>query len=239
MNQIKFCMTKFLSLIDSGKFFIQPMRWLYVFFACLSFIPALYTLYWMYDKGIDGILKYAEGWVKFSGYFFCFIFAIFVIVTAILMYYYWMNRSHKVAHIVKEGDQIVAMPVWAHFVQSIFESSGVYIAIIPPLGSALFYVWGLVTGFKYIDPYGDAGDFFKILLVGLIVWALFTFICLLVSYIIILIAHFIGESIRVRAQIANDVRDLGDIHRAATLIREAEAAVVSESNEETDAEPEN
>ena len=238
MNQIKFCMTKFLSLIDSGKFFIHPMRWLYVLFACLSFVPAFLILYVVYDTEISRIFRYADGWEKFSAYFFFIIFIIFVIVTAILMFYYWMNRSHKVAHIVNEGDQIVAMPVWAHFVQSILESWGVYIAIIPPFGTALFYVWGVVTGFKYIAPHADAGDIFKTFLIGLIGWALFTLVCLLVSYIIILIAHFIGESIRVRAQIANDVRDLGDIHRAATLIREAEETVVSEPNEEPDDEPE-
>ena len=235
MNQIKFCMTKFLSLIDSGKFFTHPMRWLYVVFACLSFVPALLILYFMYDTGVDGILRHAKGWIKFSGYLFCFIFAVFVIVTAILMFYYWMNRSHKVAHIVNEGDQIVAMPVWAHFVQSIFESFGVYIGIIPPFGAALFYLWGVITGFKYIEPHADAGDIFKLFLLGLLALALFTFVCLFVSYIIILVAHYIGESIRVRAQIANDVRDLGDIHRAATLLREAEAADTAEPAEDTNA----
>ena len=235
MNQIKFCMTKFLSLIDSGRFFIHPMRWLYIVFACLSFVPALPILYYMYDAGIDDILRRTEGWVKFSGYLFCLIFAIFVIVTAILMFYYWMNRSHKVAHIVNEGDQIVAMPVWAHFVQSVFESSGVYIAIIPPLGATLFYLWGVITGFKYIEPHAEAGDIIKILLIGLLGLAIFVFVCLLLSYIIILIAHYIGESIRVRAQIANDVRDLGDIHRAATLLREAEAVATAESTGETEA----
>lgn len=235
MNQIKFCMTKFLSLIDSGRFFIQPMRWLYVLFACLSFVPALAILYFMYDTGVDDILRHTEGWIKFSGYLFCFIFTLFVILTAILMFYYWMNRSHKVAHIVNEGDQIVAMPVWAHFVQSILESSGVYFAIIPPMGATLFYLWGVITGFKFIEPYGEAGDIFKVLFLGLLVLAIFIFICLFLSYIIILIAHYIGESIRVRAQIANDVRDLGDIHRAATLLREAEAAATAEPTGETDA----
>ena len=231
MEQIKFYMTKFLSLIDSGKFFIQPMSWLYVVFACLSFLPALLILCCMYYAGIGDILSYTEGWTKFSGYLFCFIFALFVIVTAILMFYYWMNRSHKVAHIVNEGDQIVAMPVWAHFVQSIFESSGVYIAMIPPMGATLFYLWGVITGFKYMLPYAEFGDIMKALLVGLLALAIFIFICLLFGYIIILIAHFIGESIRVRAQIANDVRDLGDIHRAATLLREAETAAAEPAEE--------
>ena len=230
MNQIKFCMTKFLSLIDSGRFFIHPMSWLYIVFACLSFVPALLILYYMYEEGIDGILRHTEGWIKFSGYLFCFLFALFVIVTAILMFYYWMNRSHKVAHIVNEGDQIVAMPVWAHFVQSLLESSGVYIALIPPMGATLLYLWGVITGFKYIEPYAEAGDIFKFFLIGLLALAIFIFICLLLSYIIILIAHYIGESIRVRAQIANDVRDLGDIHRAATLLREAEAAATGETD---------
>jgi hypothetical protein len=219
-------MTKFLSLIDSGSFFIHPMRWLYVVFACLSFVPALVILYFMYEEGVDGVLGYTKGWIKFSGYLFCFIFAIFVIVSALLMFYYWMNRSHKVAHIINEGDQIVAMPVWAHMIQSSIESFGVYIAMIPSIGATLFYLWCVITGFKYVEPNASIGDIFILLLIGLLGLAFFIFICLLLSYIIILVAHYVGESIRVRAQIANDVRDLGDIHRAATLLREADAAAV-------------
>jgi len=226
-------MTKLLSLIDSGKFFIQPMRWLYILFAYLSFVPALFILYWLYDTGIDGGLQYAKGWVKFSGYLFCFIFAVFVIIAAILMFYFWMNRSQKVVRDVNEGDQIVAMPIWAHFIQSIFESSGVYIGIIPPFGAALFYLWSVFTGFKYIIPFSEFGDIIKMFFVGLVALAFFTLICLLMSYIVILLAHYIGESIRVRAQIANDVRDLGDIHRAATMIYEAQESANSESTTST------
>ena len=107
--------------------------------------------------------------------------------------------------------------------------------MIPPMGATLFYLWGVITGFKYIEPYAETDDIIKMLLLGLLILVIFIFICLLLSYIVILIAHFIGESIRVRAQIANDVRDLGDIHRAATLLREAEAAVIAEPAEGAEA----
>ena len=233
MEQIKFCMTKFLSLIDNGKFFIQPMRWLYVFFGCLSFVPVLLVLYFLYDSGISNLLRYAEGWEKFSGYLFFFIYVIFTIVSAILMFFFWMNRSRKVMQVANEGDQIVAMPVWAHYVQSVLESIGVCTFMLPPMGAVLFFLWGLVSGFKYVSHTFEFSDYLKTLLIGLLILAFFVLICFLISYIIILLAHYIGESIRVRAQIANDVRDLGDIHRAVTILREAEETAV-ETTDETD-----
>ena len=125
-----------LSLIDSGKFFTRPMRWLYVFFAILSFIPTLFVLYYMYDEA-NRILMYLDGWAKYSGYLFCILFALFIIVSGLLMFYYWMNRSRKVVKIVNEGDQIVAMPIWAHLVQSLLESCGVYICLVPPMAGSL------------------------------------------------------------------------------------------------------
>ncbi|MBO4612786.1 MAG: hypothetical protein J5671_06410 [Bacteroidaceae bacterium] len=217
-------MTKFLSLIDSGKFFTRPMRWLYVFFAILSLVPTVVVLYFLYDKGVEGVLGYLSGWAKFSGYLFCIIFALYVIVAGVLMMYYWMDRGRKVTLIVNEGDQIVAMPVWSHLVQSLMESFGVYICLVPPIGAVLFYVWGLISGFQLVNGSFDFEDYVKTLFIGIALLALVVFVCFLLSYIIILIAHYIGESIRVRAQIANDVRDLGDIHRAATILREAEEA---------------
>lgn len=232
MEQIKFCMTKLLSLIDSGRFFTRPMRWLYVFFAILSLVPTVLILYYLYEEGVDSILKHMEGWAKFSGYLFCIIFALYVIVAGILMFYYWMDRSCKVTQIVNDGDQIVAMPVWAHFVQSLMESWGVYTCLVPPIGVFLLYLWGLVSGFQVVNGHFEFGDYIKTLFVGIVVLAIFIFVCFLLSYIIILLAHFIGESIRVRAQIANDVRDLGDIHRAATILRDIEAAADEPETEE-------
>ena len=231
MEQIKSCMTMLLSLIDSGKFFTRPMRWLYVFFAILSFIPTLFVLYYMYDEA-NRILMYLDGWAKYSGYLFCILFALFIIVSGLLMFYYWMNRSRKVVKIVNEGDQIVAMPIWAHLVQSLLESWGVYICLVPPMGAVLFYAWGIFSGFQFINGHFEFGDYIRTLFVGIIALALFVLACFLLSYITILLAHFVGESIRVRAQIANDVRDLGDIHRAATILREAENTANEAETEE-------
>lgn len=227
MEQIKLCMTKLLSWIDSGKFFIHPMRWLYIVFAYLSFVPPIAVLYFIGD--VADVLDYLGGWTKISGFLFFFFFVALVVIAALLMFQFWMNRSNKVVRVINEGDQIVAMPTVAHLLQSVGEANGVYACIVPPLGAILFYVWGILTGFKYVS-YGD--QFFEYFFLGLLVLVLFIAACLIVGYILVILAHFTGESIRVRAQIANDVRDLGDIHRAATMIREAEVAADAKTAEE-------
>lgn len=223
MDQIKLFMSKLLSWIDNGKFFIHPMKWLYVVFAYLSFAQALVVIGIVYNW-VESILRYMEGWTKFSGYFLFFLFCVLVLVAGLLLYFFWMDRSKKVTRVVNEGDQIVAMPVSAHLLQSFGESYGISIAIVPSLGGVLFYLWSLLTGFTMFSPFGsiEFGDFMKYFLGGLLMLAAFIVVCLLIGYCHILLFHFISESIRCRAQIANDVRDLGDIHRAATLVNESE-----------------
>ena len=40
---------------------------------------------------------------------------------------------------------------------------------------------------------------------------------LLIGFVILIIVHFISENIKLRTQMANDLRHLADIHRAATF----------------------
>ena len=205
MNQINYFLSKLLSWIDNGEFFIRPTKWAYSVLAILSFVPPLALLVFYYYLIDEGPFEYMSGWTKISAFFACILFFIFVLFAALLMFYFWMHRRKKIDQAVRVGDQVVVFPLTAHFWQSVGESWGIYWGIVPSVGGILFYIWCLVTGFDYLTAGG--GDTLKILLVSLVVLILFICLNIIIGYIIISFWHYVGESIKMRAQVANDVRD--------------------------------
>lgn len=215
MKTIRINLEKLLSWIDNGSFFISPMKWIYMVFAYLSFIPPFILVYFIFELSDEGLFKYMSGWSKFTAYLFCIIFLAVVVIAAIIMFFFWKDRCKKINQAVRVGDQIVALPLWAHLNQSIGESLGVYIGIVPSIAGILIYIWGLLTGFEYLNMFGN--NILQTIFISLLALAAFIIANIFIGFVIVLISHFISESIKLSAQIANDVRDLGDIHRAATM----------------------
>ena len=84
----------------------------------------------------------------------------------------------------------------------------------------ILYVLALISGG------GDFEGFLIILFGGLLAIPLLCLILFLISYSIILSAHAISERLLIKAIVANNVSDLGDIHRAAVM-PEAEESLAS------------
>lgn len=215
MKTIGTYLEKLLGWIDNGSFFISPMKWIYTVFAYLSFIPPFLLVYFIFELSDEGLFKYMSGWSKFTAYLFCLIFLAVVVFAAFLMYYFWKNRCKKIDQAVRVGDQIVALPLWAHFNQSLGESLGVYIGIVPSIAGVLIYIWGLLTGFEYLNMFGN--NILQTIFISLLALVAFILANILIGFVIVIVSHFISECIKLSAQIANDVRDLADIHRAATM----------------------
>lgn len=224
MDFIKHYFFKLLSWIDNGMFFINPTKWGYTILAWLSFllpIAAGILFYMAYEEDVFGSVN---GWDKYSLILLFIVFFVFVCVAAYMNYLFWIHRRSAINSTVKVGDQIVTIPVFAHFVQSWGESAGLLLGLLPSIAVVLLYLWGILTGFHNLDLFDN---FFKNLFGGLVVVILVVAACCYVGYCHVFIARWLGECMRLRAQIANDVRDLGDIHRAATF------EVPEEVNEET------
>ena len=214
MDSIKFVFYKLLSWIDNGKFFIKPSKWGYTILAWLSFllpIAAGILFYIAYNSGVFGRVK---GWDLYSLILLFIIFFIFVCVAAYLNFLFWIHRRTAINSTVKVGDQIVIIPVFAHFVQSWGESVGLLLGLLPSIAVVLIFIWQILTGFSQMNIFDD---YLKNLFGGLIYIILIVAVCCFVGYCHVFFARWIGELMRLRAQIANDVRDLGDIHRAATF----------------------
>lgn len=112
----------FLLQIDNGHFFRVPFEWLYKIISILNLALPIYVLY----KSID--LYIFDMRAKFViAFILCWLLIAF---TCWVNFQLWWNRSSKVAQSFSQGDDFVATPVFAHFVQTSGEWLGTTIGII-------------------------------------------------------------------------------------------------------------
>lgn len=215
MAIIKKFIESLLGHIDSGKFFREPMKWYYMVQAILCILISLAAFIVVYDQ-IP--LEHIDGWAKVMAILFLICTFIVCFTVAVFSYYFWTNRRGQLHNQVKEGDPITAIPVWAHSLQSGGEWFGIFIGIVPTLIVALMYICALLSGFKMSGLFSANGEaFLKVFILGLLIVIGVAVVCAVFGYSIILISHVVGEKLRIKAMLANDVRNIGDIHRAAVM----------------------
>lgn len=236
MEFISSLLNRLLSQIDCGKFFIVPMRWLYILLAWINFLAPLALLYYYYQLIDSGILRFVDGWPKMMGILFCVVFFILVLALAYGNYLFWQNRCAKLDKVVSEGEEMVAIPLISDLVKSLGEIGGINMAVVGPSFVILVYLFAVLTG---VDALGwVSGDkYVEIVFKGLLIVALYVVVSIVIGFLIVLLTRFLAEQIRLLVRISNDVRDLGDIHRAATMDEtetenEAEETAEVEESEE-------
>lgn len=214
MPQIKQILSQFLQFIDNGVLLKKPMKWLYLLNAVLPFlIPVGVLVALISNARYDLNADYVGVWTSVVGYVFILLFVAALFIVAYVNFLFWMNRKQRLDTVVRTGDDIVAIPLLANLVQCVGESHAIFVGLVPPVAAALFYLFGLLTG---IDRFYSSGKFAW----GLALVALVALGAAAAAYIIVLFSHFIAERLRLLPQIANDVRDMGDIHRATAQIDE-------------------
>lgn len=218
MNLIKHYLELMLNYIDNGTFFRDPMKLLYVIFGIVGFAAPLVYVYYIYDEWNHLIPSFLDTWPKMTlGLTYILIF-VYLVAIAYAHLVFWLHRKDKLHQTVRVGDKIVAIPIYADFIQCAGEAAGIFPALAL-LGSYIVaFLIGLLNGFKFMN-YGvnDFGDYLEAVVVLIIAFVLLAIACFIIGYLIILVAHVVSEKLRIKAMIANDVRDLGDIHRAAVM----------------------
>ncbi|MBP1540534.1 MAG: hypothetical protein ILA29_09305 [Prevotella sp.] len=213
---IKSWMDTLMRIIDNGKFFINPQKWMYLLCGLLAFvIPIVVTF--IIIANADNFLSFGDSaWKKFVGYLGILLYFIYMYLMAYLVYLFWKSRIRNIDAYVKVGDNIVANPLFGHYIKCGGECLGMYIGLMPPVGGVLFYIYLMLTGSRAF--YHD-GNFLKYL----VLFILFMCGCILLAWWVVFFFRFISERITLLPQVANDVRDLGDIHRAAVMLEEIKA----------------
>lgn len=210
---------KIVEEVDGANFFREPVVYLYRAIGVLNLLLFFGFVYVLFrdNDGYGSIWSITQQYT--SGSFVNKIVALLLFaLVSVFSLLFWINRSNSLRSKVQNGSDIVVIPIVADFVQTAAEWYGLTIAIFAPITLAYIGVIGqlFVTTSHYFDTLLGC--------IGLIV------VCEIVAYVIISIGHFLAENMRAIATIANNVRDLGDIHRAATMA--PEDTVEERSNEE-------
>ena len=199
-------------LIDDGKFFVNPMCWWFWVKGCILFLLPLFGAYKITDMW--SMMSYATGYQKTI--FFVMSLLLFVALCAISYYnfVYWRNRAHLLPSLVKPGDRVVAMPLVANNIKFTGEALGMLIAAIGTTLAILAFVFMILSGVGGFYS-NDFIEKFLLLLLGCVGLTLGSWI---LGYGFVILARFISESINIRVHITNDLRDIADVERNATVI---------------------
>lgn len=212
MNKFKELFLSFLRFIDNGKILINPLKWWFVVKAVLPFIlPVAFLI-----GAIVAIVEVSD----YAGVFDIILAIIFTLLAAAVLavvcylnFLFWMDRKRRIDSEVKVGDRIVAIPLCAYNVECNGVCAGVFTAVIPSLGAIYLFLLSLCIGgrflpFKFAGMAGVAGIFVVILVIaGAVVLGWFT----------IMVSKLMAESMKMFAQMTNDLRDVADIGRAAVM----------------------
>ena len=196
---------KAMTIVDNGQFFREPIVYLYRIigiFIVLSFFGFMYICFSDDKLSLGKFMQYVDGGVNI---------AIALVVMALSCAFgllYWINRSNSLRSKIQGGNDIVVIPIIADFIQCLFEWWGLTLMIFIPLYTLYLGILGQL--FMHMGHYLDF----------LLITIASSIGIILLGYGITCFGHFLGENIRAVSTIANNVRDLGDIHRAATMDNE-------------------
>lgn len=182
------CIKPFLSYIDNGTFFRQPFKWLYIVFAVLNLLFPLYILYQAISSQIFSVLP-AKFIVVFIVVF------LILALAAWISFQLWWDRKDKVIASTAEGDRFIVTPVFSHFIQTLGEWMGIWIAIV---GSLLSLIITLVLGEEGSLFSRSMGlSFISIGYISVIMMPIY-------GFLIVVLSRFFAEQFRAITVIANN-----------------------------------
>ena len=184
-----------LRVIDNGKFFREPLRWLYFFLAGLNILMPLAVIYYAVTFS-DFLL---DGFLYFFGFILLFIVVCF---TSWVGFQIWWNRAESIKMFSSEGDENFATIAFSHFLQTLGEWLGVTVALNGFFGG-LFLLLGELVSYLI----GGEGLPLDLIDMGSYVYFLIL-LGPLSGFFLIVITRFLAEQIRALASVANHTRKL-------------------------------
>ena len=170
----------FFNSIDNGSLFKKPFLWLYTLIAIINLLIPVFVFsrmkdydmfdYYLVESILTLIILTFSSWISFQ---------------------LWWNRRSNLISSSSEGDDFIATPIFAHFIQTLGESIGINIAV-GGFGMALVFqiILGETSDIEYL--FGVPG---YILLFGPIF-----------GFLTIVAFRFIAEQFRALSSIANNTK---------------------------------
>lgn len=177
----------YLAFIDSGKFFRRPFSWLYAIMAIINLVLPFYVLYHAINSGIF------RTQVRFVLVFILVWFA--VALACWIGFQIWWDRKSKLSFTSVTGDDFITTPVFSHFIQTMGEWLGTWIAVVGFIFSLLATIFLGREGYLLSRQMGLG--FFNIGLLSIILMPVY-------GYLIIIVSRFFAEQFRALVSIANN-----------------------------------
>ncbi|GHV64292.1 hypothetical protein FACS1894199_02210 [Bacteroidia bacterium] len=178
MNEFSF-IKPYLSFIDSGSLYRKPFSWLYLTIGILNLITPFVILYLAIDRYVFDLS---------ANYIVVFILVWLVVgfVSWLSFQLWWNRRNNVLVHSSKASSEDVAMPGFAHFIQTLGEWIGAWIAVVGCIFSLLsaLFLQGEATILRTIIPVTSGGS----------AWGIATEP--IIGFLIIVISRFIADKIR-------------------------------------------
>ncbi len=204
---------RLLGLIDNGRFFITPLKWWYIFKGCVAWlIPLAFVGFLIVQwDDVKMMLDMSNAWTSIVGIVMLILFTCVLGLLAYLTMQFWFHRKRRLDTLLHEDNSVVAIPLVVDNFQNNAEWASLFLSLSTICGSVLLLVFFILTG--ALDFY--QGNFI-LMLFGIIVVDL---VVVLISWFSLLFVHFLAEQLRMIPEICNNLRDVADIHRAATIIQ--------------------
>ena len=167
--------------IDSGKFFRQPLQWLYYVIGCLCALFPFYVIYELIDKYV---FKYADGKETFA------LILVLLILIAVCFgsFLLWFNRAQKLPELLKPDSKFVAVPAVANFIQTSGEFYGLFLGVFGFLSSLILTLFDFYVPIPFMTEVGFGA----------------TVMFPIVGYVIVVGCRYIAELVLSIADIANN-----------------------------------
>jgi hypothetical protein len=179
----------YLSFIDKGKLYSQPFNWLYAAIAVINLLFPLFVLY----LAIDGDIFDAP-----AKFVFAFIFIWLIIAFAgWISFQLWWDRKDKVLQSVVDDSEFPATPVISHFIQTLGEWIGTWVAIVG-------FGFALVTTIFLGSDADSLGRSLDLPFVSAGIASIF--LMPIYGFLIIVFSRFIAEQIRAVVAIVNNTK---------------------------------
>ncbi len=176
----------FLNLLDNGKFFRNPMKWLYAIFALLNVAAPIYLFI--------NTVKYLDQIPAWDVIVFLIVWVILLVGFCLLGLFWWLRKDQITEH-NETFSEYPATPVFAHFLRTLGEWLGMLTGGVMFLVALATYVLSGFEGgqsmFSSLMPM-DADGIVSILMMPVF------------GFITILFFRFLSEMCRVRLTIAKN-----------------------------------
>ncbi len=185
MDSIKDLLEQLLKYFDSGNVFCKSFKWLYWIISVLVPISCIVGITETLDT-----FKYLSG----AGIFFGLLLIVILLAIAFFGFLYWFRRADDVEATVDTKARFVALPPVSHFIRTLGEFAGI-------VGASAGTLIALFVNLEMtIEGYSSGGSWIAVIVTPI------------VSFVVIVLARFISETINATASIANDVHSLADFN---------------------------